>query len=99
MDKESEPLMGHLHLQCVDPSVLSVRPPCLCLSAMAPKKKEEPKPAPAAPKPPEPERPKTPVFDPATVTVKDNNVLLRFNHRRLKESLTGYETYTVLNGW
>ncbi|KAL3055317.1 hypothetical protein OYC64_018078 [Pagothenia borchgrevinki] len=39
---------------------------------MAPKKKEEPKPAaaPAAPKPPEPERPKTPVFDPATVTLE-----------------------------
>lgn len=39
---------------------------------MAPKKKEEPKPAAAAPapKPPEPERPKTPEFDPATVTVK-----------------------------
>ena len=40
---------------------------------MAPKKKEEPKPAAApAPKPPEPERPKTPEFDPATVTVKQN---------------------------
>lgn len=37
---------------------------------MAPKKKEEPKPAAAPPKPPEPERPKTPEFDPATVTVK-----------------------------
>ncbi|KAF3858138.1 hypothetical protein F7725_011339 [Dissostichus mawsoni] len=39
---------------------------------MAPKKKEEPKPAaaPAAPKAPEPERPKTPVFDPATVTLE-----------------------------
>lgn len=39
---------------------------------MAPKKKEEPKPAAAPPKPPEPERPKTPEFDPATVTVKAN---------------------------
>lgn len=41
---------------------------------MAPKKKEEPKPAAAAaaapPKPPEPEPPKTPAFDPATITVK-----------------------------
>ncbi|XP_068460143.1 myosin, light chain 13 [Clinocottus analis] len=40
---------------------------------MAPKKKEEPKPAAAAaatPKPPEPERPKTPEFDPATVTLE-----------------------------
>ncbi|KAM6920496.1 myosin, light chain 13 [Lycodopsis pacificus] len=38
---------------------------------MAPKKKEEPKPAAAAPpKPPEPERPKTPAFDPATVTLE-----------------------------
>lgn len=40
---------------------------------MAPKKKEEPKPAAAAPpKPPEPERPKTPEFDPASVTVNQN---------------------------
>ncbi len=45
---------------------------------MAPKKKEEPKPAAAPPpKPPEPERPKTPEFDPTTVTVnqsKNSNV-------------------------
>lgn len=40
---------------------------------MAPKKKEEPKPAPAPPKPAEPERPKTPVFDPASVTVKQKH--------------------------
>lgn len=44
---------------------------------MAPKpKKEEPKPAAAPPKPPEPERPKTPDFDPTTVTVKDNHEIL-----------------------
>jgi len=36
---------------------------------MAPKKKEEPKAAAPAPKPPEPERPKTPDFDPTSVTV------------------------------
>lgn len=37
--------------------------------APTPKKKEEPKPV-AAPKDEEPVRPKTPDFDPATVTVK-----------------------------
>ncbi|XP_061878443.1 myosin, light chain 13 [Entelurus aequoreus] len=36
---------------------------------MAPKKKEEPAPAPA-PKAPEPERPKTPVFNPASITLE-----------------------------
>lgn len=45
---------------------------------MAPKKKEEPKPAAAPPKPPEPERPKTPEFDPTTVTVnKTKTAILR----------------------
>lgn len=46
---------------------------------MAPKKKEEPKPAAAPPKPPEPERPKTPAFDPASVTVKQIQMQKRRN--------------------
>ncbi|KAK0149812.1 Myosin light chain 3 [Merluccius polli] len=45
----------------------SYNPPRERPPPMAPKKKEEPKPV-AAPKPPEPERPKTPDFDPTSVT-------------------------------
>lgn len=37
---------------------------------MAPKKKDEPAPVAAPKPPPEPERPKTPVFNPSSITVK-----------------------------
>lgn len=76
----------------LDPSAVSVLPIVSWEpQTMAPKKKEEPKPAAAAPpKPPEPERPKTPEFDPTSVTVKQNK---HSNVKKCRETAVDWSSF------